>query len=66
MNRPGQTLTAPKSDARAKAVTRPCLCCGAAFRSEGAHNRLCHDCRRRNDPAPDMGLAVPSRRGGKP
>jgi hypothetical protein len=25
--------------------TRPCLCCGAAFESEGPHNRLCAPCR---------------------
>lgn len=24
---------------------RPCLCCGRAFDSEGAHNRLCDPCR---------------------
>lgn len=25
---------------------RACLCCGKAFLSEGAHNRLCDACRR--------------------
>ena len=24
---------------------RPCLCCGAKFKSEGPHNRLCNKCR---------------------
>ena len=28
------------------AKTRPCLGCGAAFASEGIHNRLCDPCRR--------------------
>jgi hypothetical protein len=32
---------------RATAPRRPCLCCGQAFPSEGAHNRLCDPCRRR-------------------
>jgi hypothetical protein len=25
--------------------TRPCMCCGADFRSAGNHNRLCAHCR---------------------
>lgn len=35
-------------------LRRACLCCGAGFMSEGAHNRLCDRCRRRGqdyDPA---------------
>ena len=27
--------------------TRACLCCGRAFESEGAHNRMCVPCRGR-------------------
>lgn len=30
---------------RQAAVLRPCLCCGAPIRSEGAHHRLCTTCR---------------------
>lgn len=28
---------------------RACMCCGARFRSEGAHHRLCAACRHKND-----------------
>ena len=28
------------------AQRRACLCCGRTFRSQGAHNRLCDNCRR--------------------
>lgn len=35
-----------------KRVKRPCMCCGAPFRSEGIHNRMCDTCRHR-DVAPD-------------
>lgn len=42
-------------EARLKA--RPCLCCGATFASEGAHHRMCDDCRRQPS-APDMGLVI--------
>ena len=31
----------PKSCSR----TRPCLCCGKSFTSDGPHNRLCNTCR---------------------
>ncbi len=37
--------TAPRSEARARSTTRPCLNCLNAFRSEGPHNRLCPNCR---------------------
>ena len=30
-------------------VERPCLACRKPFASEGPHNRLCKDCRRRDD-----------------
>lgn len=36
---------------------RPCLCCRATFESEGPHNRLCKDCRRRSDDGP-YGLVI--------
>ena len=26
-------------------TTRPCLCCGEPFKSEGIHNRLCRECK---------------------
>lgn len=29
---------------------RPCLTCGAAFTSEGSHNRMCESCRQRATP----------------
>ncbi len=29
---------------RAK-ISRPCLCCGGRFWSEGPHNRMCTECR---------------------
>jgi hypothetical protein len=28
-----------------RTTTRACLCCAAAFPSEGPHNRLCNHCR---------------------
>lgn len=28
-------------------VERPCLTCGRPFDSEGPHNRMCNECRRR-------------------
>ena len=35
--------------ARRKGTTeRACMCCGKAFQSEGAHNRLCGACRNRS------------------
>lgn len=40
-----------KVEARAKEIEkarRPCLCCGRIFLSQGAHNRLCDQCRRRD------------------
>ena len=44
--------------------TRPCLCCGATFESEGAHNRLCERCREGRDPlGPDQSVAGLSIRG---
>ena len=36
----------------AKRMTRPCMCCGQPFDSEGIHNRMCNACRHR-DVAPD-------------
>lgn len=30
---------------RSRLVTRPCICCGAHFKSQGAHHRMCNDCR---------------------
>lgn len=35
-----------------QARTRPCMCCGTGFRSQGAHNRLCDPCRQL-----DLGIA---------
>ncbi|ANT39877.1 hypothetical protein RGUI_0806 [Rhodovulum sp. P5] len=32
----------------ARVRKRPCLCCGHVFDSEGAHNRLCPECRRKS------------------
>lgn len=40
-------LRLEKQDRQAKLLVRRCLCCGASFRSEGAHNRLCCRCRTR-------------------
>lgn len=38
-----------EADAKAKRGPRPCLCCGAIFHSQGIHNRLCPNCRGRDD-----------------
>lgn len=38
-----------EADAKAKRGPRPCLCCGAIFYSQGIHNRLCPNCRSRDD-----------------
>lgn len=33
------------------AGTRPCMCCGKSFASQGSHNRMCTECRcRQTDP----------------
>ena len=34
-----------QADRQALKTTRPCLCCGTRFESEGIHNRLCGHCR---------------------
>lgn len=52
---------------RAK-TARNCLCCGASFPSEGKHNRLCEDCKRRDGPpwaAPARGFWS-GERGARP
>lgn len=36
--------------AKPATTERPCLTCGKRFLSEGPHNRMCRDCRRRGDP----------------
>jgi hypothetical protein len=44
---------APRRLRRAGAAAgrlRPCLCCGARFRSEGPHHRLCEVCRQAGGP----------------
>lgn len=33
---------------RANIKIRPCMCCQANFESEGAHNRMCDKCRRKD------------------
>ena len=33
-------------------TTRKCMTCGAKFESEGAHNRMCNECRRKERPSP--------------
>lgn len=35
----------PASEVRDRLTTRPCMCCGRTFQSEGPHNRLCQKCR---------------------
>lgn len=44
-------LEKPRRDARVRRGTqsRPCMCCGGPFASEGIHNRLCWTCRRENE-----------------
>lgn len=37
---------------------RACLCCGAPFWSEGPHNRLCGECRRREPDPFDLPVRV--------
>lgn len=49
--------------ARRQPQERPCLCCGGAFLSAGAHNRLCDDCRRQDGGPVPMGIVRPQRRG---
>ena len=49
--RPAPPPGAPRRAARAR--RRPCLCCGAPFRSEGPHNRLCDPCRGEHAGEPD-------------
>ena len=49
--RPAPRPGAPRRAARAR--RRPCLCCGAPFRSEGPHNRLCDPCREEHAGEPD-------------
>lgn len=39
-----------RADDRAKKRgPRPCMCCERLFSSDGIHNRLCDDCRRRSE-----------------
>jgi tRNA(Ile2) C34 agmatinyltransferase TiaS len=49
MQKAASTAGVRNSQARRDAhkTQRPCLCCGQGFKSEGAHNRMCDDCRRR-------------------
>lgn len=44
-----------EADRAKKRASRPCLCCGATFASEGVHNRMCNTCRNR----PSNDLASP-------
>ena len=37
---------------KSRARSRPCMCCGETFRSEGPHHRLCATCRRGSTDAP--------------
>ncbi len=39
-------LQRDKRAARGRVRVRPCLTCGTDFESEGAHNRMCAECRR--------------------
>jgi len=39
-------MVATSRERKLRLSTRACLCCGADFQSEGAHNRLCNPCRR--------------------
>lgn len=41
--------SSPVSGARGPTVPRNCMCCERVFQSEGIHNRLCGDCRRRDE-----------------
>ncbi|MFP4045035.1 MAG: hypothetical protein ACLFTP_10805 [Rhodosalinus sp.] len=38
---------AARLERQARERTRPCLTCGATFRSQGAHHRMCGPCRTR-------------------
>jgi hypothetical protein len=33
-----------RMERRGRAIVRPCITCGADFRSEGPHNRMCGSC----------------------
>lgn len=35
-----------EANAKARRGSRPCLCCGQTFKSDGIGNRLCLDCKR--------------------
>lgn len=41
----GRKRSARRYWVQRRAVLRPCLCCGHNFPSEGAHNRICPDCK---------------------
>lgn len=45
---------------------RACLCCGTAFLSEGAHNRLCHGCRKQSSNPYDLPATVRTRTSLRP
>ena len=53
-----------QADAKARRGPRPCLCCGAVFESEGAHNRMCGPCRLRGDDTTSFSFINPRRRTG--
>lgn len=53
----------PAAETRRKAKVRPCITCQIPFQSEGAHNRMCADCRRASHDEP-YEAALPNRRGG--
>lgn len=40
----------PSASSDVQTTPRPCMCCGQKFGSEGKHNRLCGNCRRRENP----------------
>jgi len=45
----------PANEAKSKARKRPCMSCRKLFESEGIHNRICDNCKRRGR-APDAYL----------
>ncbi|MFN3973443.1 MAG: hypothetical protein ACK4L4_19165 [Gemmobacter sp.] len=52
-----------EADDKVRRGPRPCLCCRREFVSEGAHNRLCGNCRHADAGPVAMAWARPQRRG---
>ena len=54
-------ITALLRPERDRPAERSCMSCGAPFNSEGWHNRLCNQCRKRSEP---VGCPLSQRESG--